>query len=78
MQNKLEYKKSYVAFLDVLGFKNLVFNNSKDSNEKLNEYFTSVETIIVYLKNIPIKKEIAYIIISDSIILTIPPIKLQI
>lgn len=40
MQNELEYKKSYVAFLDVLGFKNLVFSNSKESKEKLNENYT--------------------------------------
>lgn len=72
MQNELKYEKSYVAFLDVLGFKNLVFSKSRESKEKLNQYFTSVETIIAYLKNIPIKKEIGYITISDSIILTVP------
>ncbi len=68
----IDYQKSYVAFLDVLGFKNLVFSNRKESKEKLNEYFESIQTIIAYLKQIPIKKEIGYITISDSIILTVP------
>ena len=71
-QYELKYEKSYVAFLDVLGFKNLVFSNSEESKEKLNEYFKSIETIITYLRQIPIKKEIGYITISDSIILTVP------
>ena len=68
----IDYEKSYVAFLDVLGFKNLVFSNSKESKEKLNDYFNSIKKIITYLKKLPIKKEIGYITISDSIILTVP------
>jgi len=72
MQNELKYEKSYVAFLDVLGFKNLVFSNSTESKEKLNQYFESIEMIIAYLKKMPIKKDIGYITISDSIILTVP------
>lgn len=69
---KIVYTKSYVAFLDVLGFKNLVFSKSKESKEKLDSYFHYIDIIIKYLKDIPIKQDIGYIVISDSIILTVP------
>lgn len=68
---RIKYEDSYVAFLDVLGFKNLVFSKLKDSKKKLNIYFNILDKVIKYLKKIDEKKEIGYIVISDSIILTI-------
>ena len=62
------YKESYVAFLDILGFKNMV---KKEDDEKLSKYFDEVSKIIDDLKKIDRKKNIGYIVISDSIILTI-------
>lgn len=65
----ITYKESYVAFLDVLGFKNMVFSGD---NKKLKQYFGVVNSVIDYLKNIEAKRNIGSIIISDSIILTVP------
>mgnify|MGYP001262162001 CR=1 FL=1 len=63
-----KYNDSYVAFLDVLGFKNMV----KHSDDfKLTKYFEEVEETLRELKGRSSKKDIGYIIISDSIILTI-------
>jgi hypothetical protein len=42
------YKKSYVAFLDVLGFKNLVFSKKEENKEKIEKYLgivNSAETV---------------------------------
>lgn len=72
---RINYQNSFVAFLDVLGFKNLVFSKNKESLEKLNVYFNIVDTVIKYLKKVDEKQEIGYIVISDSIILTIPQVK---
>lgn len=63
------YEKSFVAFLDVLGFKQMVQSRNQ---EKLNQYFGIVNSAIDYLKSIPSKQEIGSIVISDSIILTVP------
>lgn len=68
---EINYQKNYVAFLDVLGFKNLVLSNNKKNHEKINQYFGIINSAIEYLKNIPIKSKIGSIIISDSIILSI-------
>ncbi len=65
----ITYKESYVAFLDVLGFKNMVFSQD---NAKLKQYFGVVNSVIEYLKDIEAKRNIGSIIISDSIILTVP------
>lgn len=68
-ENSIKYEKSFVAFLDVLGFKQMV--SSKD-NKLIETYFGIVNRAIYYLKSVPSKKEIGSIVISDSIILTIP------
>ncbi|MCF5844419.1 hypothetical protein [Aeromonas veronii] len=68
----ISYEKSYVAFLDVLGFKNLVFSNSSESKNKINQYFGIVNSAIEYLSSIPSKRSIGSIIISDSVILSVP------
>jgi len=64
----MDYKNSYVAFLDVLGFKKLVFSKSK---EKIEQYFKIIKDEIKSLKAIDSKKDINYIVISDSIIISI-------
>ena len=68
----IQYEKSYVAFLDVLGFKNLVFSKKKTDKAKLNQYFGLVNSAIEYLSRIPSKKKIGSIIISDSVIFSVP------
>lgn len=67
---KISFEKGYVAFLDVLGFKNLVYSNNL---KKINTYIDRIEKAISYLKNIPAKQEleIGYIVISDSIIISV-------
>jgi hypothetical protein len=66
---EINYEKSFVAFLDVLGFKQMV---QLRDQEKINKYFGIVNSAVNYLKNIPSKREIGSIVISDSIILTVP------
>jgi len=63
----MEYKNSFVVFLDVLGFKNMV--NSED--EKIEKYLQIVNKQIKYLEGIEEKKDIKSIVISDSIILSV-------
>lgn len=67
---QITYEKGYVAFLDVLGFKEMVFSEELD---KINLYIDSIEKAINYLKSIQVKQEleIGYIVISDSIIIYI-------
>lgn len=68
--DNIDFKEeSYVAFLDVLGFKNMI---SEKNENKINMYFGLVNSAIVYLKSIVEKKEIGSLVISDSIILTVP------
>lgn len=66
------YNETYVAFLDVLGFKELVFKNNEENNLKLNQYFNILNHVIQYIRGIDMKKDIGFIVISDSIIMTIP------
>lgn len=60
---KIEYKKRLVAFIDVLGFKNLVHNES----------FTPIETYYSFLlsnfKNAIEKRNFEFLLISDSIVI---------
>ncbi|WP_105620113.1 hypothetical protein [Vallitalea okinawensis] len=69
---EIRYKNSYVAFLDVLGFKKLVMKDTPASRQKLNTYFQVVNEVIEYIGTIGRKKRIGFIVISDSIILSIP------
>jgi hypothetical protein len=69
---KVDYEKSYVAFLDVLGFKKLVMSKNKKEKLKIEQYFGIVNSAIEYLKQIPSKRSIGSIVISDSIILSVP------
>lgn len=67
----MEYKNSYVAFLDVLGFKKLVFSKSEEDKRKIESYFEIVKNEIASLKKVDTKQNINYIVISDSIIISI-------
>lgn len=71
-QYKLKYEKSYVAFLDVLGFKKLVYSTKNEDKKKIELYLKTVAQALETFKQIPSKKEIRSIVISDSIILTVP------
>lgn len=61
---KIEYEKKYIAFLDVLGFKELVF---QDNKSKLETYFAVVQDAfkLAGINN----DEVTKVSISDSIIL---------
>lgn len=65
-RNNLEYKKRYVAFLDVLGFKNLVL---KRSDKQLKDYLDIVESSLEEIKEIDGKSIIDSIVVSDSVVL---------
>jgi hypothetical protein len=73
--NKVEikYQDSFVAFLDVLGFTNLVKSNNTN---KIDKYLESVEkmlsTLKDKLKSLTYCENMNFIIISDSIIISIP------
>ena len=70
-EENIIYRKNYVAFLDVLGFKKLVNSSDREDKKKLDQYFGIVNEAINYLKNINAKQNINSIIVSDSIILTV-------
>lgn len=72
--SKIIYSEYYVAFLDVLGFKKLVLSSRKEDKKKIEEYFQLIEEVTEYLKKIKIKaeRELGSIIISDSVILSVP------
>jgi len=65
----IHYSKSFVAYLDVLGFKNLVKSNNITA---LNNYFNIINDELDQLRRIKEKEDIGSIIISDSVILTVP------
>lgn len=65
---EINLQQNYCAFLDVLGFTDLVY--SKDSKADLEKYFSSVEEIINTIE--ADKKELKLLSISDSIIISAP------
>jgi hypothetical protein len=65
LQNKLT--ENYVAYLDVLGFKELVY---KDKISQLETYFSTIKETLEVLRHD--KKSIDSILISDSIVLISP------
>jgi hypothetical protein len=68
----IKYSDYYVAFLDILGFKKLVMSKSQRDKIKILKYFQLVEKITKDLKQFKPKEDISTIIVSDSIILTVP------
>lgn len=69
---QIEYAECFVAFLDVLGFKKLVFSSKQEDRKKIEEYFGLIEGVTSELKQIKSKKQLGSLIISDSVILSIP------
>lgn len=67
--HEIEYEESFVAFLDVLGFKQMIQSQNRT---QINKYFGIVSSAIEYLNEMPSKREIGSIVISDSVILTVP------
>jgi len=88
---KLEFVDSFVVFLDILGFRELVMNDDEKQLQKINFYFTLIEEI--YFKKLREELEelnqdaiyigaeedtlfkLDHIIISDSIIITMKMFK---
>lgn len=69
--SEIQYSDYYVAFLDILGFKNLVNNKKPEDMKKISKYFQLIKEITNDLKKIEPKKNIGSIIISDSVILSV-------
>lgn len=67
-KKQINYKRSFCAFLDILGFQSLV--NSNAGKSKLEHYFWLVDSQRDYLKGIQDKTDIKILGISDSIILS--------
>lgn len=84
---KLEFDDSFVAFLDVLGFSQLVYSDEEKQLQKIHFNFAMIEIILDKLRDELNKTSIEmgasedtlfkldYIIISDSIIITMKMIK---
>lgn len=68
-RKEITYSKYFIAFLDVLGFKKMVFGEGKGQIE---QYFGLVKHVTQQLEGIKQKKKLKSIIISDSVILSIP------
>ena len=68
----IDYVESYVAYLDVLGFKEMVWTHSEDNITRLKEYYNIVGYFKKAIQEIPEKMEIRFTAISDSVILTMP------
>jgi hypothetical protein len=65
---KIETKEMYIAYLDVLGFSEIV--NKKD-NQMLTDYYNQLFKAITIIEDR--KKEIQFVVISDSTILVTEP-----
>ncbi|MDD2462509.1 MAG: hypothetical protein PHI97_00770 [Desulfobulbus sp.] len=68
---EIEYTDYYVAFLDILGFKELAKSKNREDKKKIYTYFQLINSIINDLKQIDVKKNIGSIVISDSVILSV-------
>lgn len=65
----MEYSDYFVAFLDVLGFKELVLSQDR---AKVTQYLEKTKSIIDEIRKIKARRKLSAITISDSIILSIP------
>jgi len=68
----LKYETKLVAFLDVLGFKDLVYSSKISNQSKVALYFSLIDKKINDLKGRRGKQSITSLVVSDSVILTIP------
>ncbi|HCS40915.1 MAG TPA: hypothetical protein DIW44_15210 [Anaerolineaceae bacterium] len=69
---EVNYIESFVAYLDILGFTNLVMSGKDEDTEKIRLYFGIVDSQLKEISTIPIKSKIQSIVVSDSVILSIP------
>lgn len=72
MKKDIKYSEYFIAFLDVLEFKKLVFSGKSEDHKKIEEYFGLIETVTEELMSIKAKKHLGSLIISDSVILSLP------
>ncbi|POZ54017.1 hypothetical protein [Methylovulum psychrotolerans] len=72
ISDNVPYSDYFVAFLDVLGFKELVMSKAPKDKKKISEYFQLIEEVTYGIRRFELKKEIATITISDSVIIAIP------
>jgi hypothetical protein len=72
MNDKIDYTLSYVAYLDVLGFTEMVMNEDGESKKRLASYFDQVDELTKYFEDLHLKDKIKIITISDSIIMSLP------
>lgn len=68
----IDYSKYFVAFLDVLGFQKLVFSNNPNDKVKIEDYLMVIKEITSDLEFVKTTQSLKSIIISDSIILSVP------
>ncbi|MBI2519514.1 MAG: hypothetical protein HYV97_03830 [Bdellovibrio sp.] len=66
----VDYEECYVAFIDVLGFKEKVFGEK--SEDDLSFYFSTVLGFLDVLDLVDGEDDINFFVISDSIIITAP------
>ncbi len=69
---ELPYSNYYVAFLDILGFTNLVLSKKKNDKLKIEKYFALIGKVTERLKRIKSEHNFGSIIVSDSVILSVP------
>lgn len=67
--NGINYSKYFVAFLDVLGFTKMIYDNDL---KKVNDYLRESSGKIDSINSSPSKHKVEILTISDSIILAIP------
>jgi hypothetical protein len=70
--NQIGYSEYYVAFLDILGFKDLVLSELPEDKNRIERYFERTKVIINDIKEIEAKSKLGAIVISDTIILSVP------
>lgn len=68
----ISYSEYYVAYLDVLGFEDLVLRNNAASRKILNKYFKLIHKLTDDLNAIKYELTFGSITISDSVILSVP------
>jgi hypothetical protein len=67
---RIDFDKSFCAFIDILGFESLVMSKSEESVKRLEFYYWLIDDLQKKLKIIESKSKIKVMAISDSIILT--------
>jgi len=68
----IDFKEEFVAFIDVLGFREMVLSSNQESKSKLKNYFNVISYFKSELKKIAPKSSIKALAVSDSLILSMP------